>query len=467
MLMSGEDAKNRSIPLPDGYTWSDIAWVVGGFGRKALFVDNNGYIITSAGGPGNNQFNFLTGNWTDYHPGEADKPYDCGACHTTNYVASGNQGGLPGMQGTFDAGGVQCEQCHGNNGGEDHMTGPQRIDRSAEACGACHHKAAAPGETNAIAAADGFIVNGSQYNELKASPHHNVDCVTCHDPHKRSEYSISESFTCEGCHPVIATTYQDNVMADYGVTCTDCHMPPASLSGEPLGPYQGDIKTHIFAINTDPDASLFTAGGDFVALDGEGEAGVTLDFACKRCHETTEMDELARFARNFHGVEQDEQQQLLPELHYTGITPGNSGHYWGGLARDGEGFLIDVSYRPNGRILIVVSFYTYAPDGTQTWLVGAKTIDPGQNTAIINIAIPEGAMWGPDFNPADLPTPRQAWGTMELIMDTCGTASFVATPNAEMISAGFVEYGYDLTRDISISGIACPRMMNDPAILTP
>jgi hypothetical protein len=29
-----------------------------------------------------------------------------------------------------------------------------------------------------------------------------------------------------------------------------------------------------------------------------------------------------------------------------------------------------------------------------------------------------------------------------------------------------VEYTYNLTRDISISGIACPRMLNDPAILT-
>ena len=111
MLMRGEDAQHRSIPLPTGYTWDDIDWVIGGFGRKVLYIDDDGYIITSAGGPGNNQFNLLTGNWTDYHPGEANKPYDCGACHTTNYVETGNQGGLPGMIGTFDAGGVQCEEC--------------------------------------------------------------------------------------------------------------------------------------------------------------------------------------------------------------------------------------------------------------------------------------------------------------------------------------------------------------------
>ncbi len=465
MLMRSEDAKNRSIPLPAGFKWDDITWVVGGFGRRVIYLDDGGYIITTTGdGAGNNQFNLLTGNWSDFHPGEANKPYDCGACHTTNWVASGNQDNLPGIQGTFDAGGVQCEQCHGNNGGEGHMTGPGRIDDSSAACGACHHKAAAPGETNAIAAANGFIVNGAQYNELMASPHDEQKCSTCHDPHKRSEYSIREGFACENCHATIATAYQDNVMADYGVTCTDCHMSQATLSGEPLGPYQGDTKTHLFRINTDPNASLFTAGGDFVTLDGEGEAAVTLDFACKGCHETTALPELARFAKNFHGMEEDDQEQPLPELHYAGITPGSSGHYWSGSSRSGEGFLIDISYRANGRIFVVVSFYTFGTAGNQAWLIGAKTIDPGLNTVTLDLQIPEGTNFGSGFVPDDVV--RTPWGTGELMIDTCGTATFVATPNAEMITLGYAEYGYDLTRDLTISGHSCPSMMNNPAILT-
>lgn len=484
-MMPGELAKNRPIPLPSGYVWDDISWVIGGYKWKARFIDNQGYIITTSCEetmPGDfsctprngvNQYNYLTGEWSNYEAGEVQKPYDCGKCHTTNWVENpdptnldGNQGGLPGMWGTFDVGGIHCEQCHGNNGGDGHMTGTSRIDKSADACGACHYRTSPPGTENSIPASGGWIKHHEQYNEMKASPHMNMDCVTCHNPHKRGEYSIKEGKDCGTCHPVQAASYAEDSMYDYNVTCIDCHMAFATKSAQPLGPYQGDVWTHLFSINTDPDANLFTEAGDFVALDGEGQAAVTLDFACKRCHETTEMDELARFAKNFHGTERDDQEQLLPELHYAGITPGSSGHYWAGTTRDGEGFLIDISYRPNGRILIVVSFYTFDPMGGQTWLVGAKTIDPGVNVATIDLAIPEGAMWGPDFDPADLPTPRQAWGTLELMTETCGTATAIATPNAESQALGYVEYSWDLSRDLSIPGHSCPSMMNNPAILT-
>ena len=51
------------------------------------------------------------------------KPYDCGACHTTGWVAdtdadtdgtlADNQDGLPGIHGTWAAPGIHCEACHG------------------------------------------------------------------------------------------------------------------------------------------------------------------------------------------------------------------------------------------------------------------------------------------------------------------------------------------------------------------
>ncbi|MEN8098525.1 MAG: hypothetical protein ABFQ89_05575, partial [Chloroflexota bacterium] len=31
---------------PDGYTWDDITYVIGGYNWKARFIDTNGYIIT-------------------------------------------------------------------------------------------------------------------------------------------------------------------------------------------------------------------------------------------------------------------------------------------------------------------------------------------------------------------------------------------------------------------------------------
>jgi len=119
----------------------------------------------------------------------------------------------------------------------------------------------------------------------------------------------------------------------------------------------------------------------------------------------------------------------------------------------------------NGRIFVVVSFYTYDPAGNQVWLLGVKTIDPGVNTVTMDLKTPVGAKWSPDFDPDDPTLERIPWGTGEFIFDTCRTASFVATSNAEMQAIGYVEYGYGLTRDLTISGITCPRMLNGPTIL--
>ena len=100
--------------LPEGYTWDDISYVIGGYHWKALFVDNDGYIVTGDAV----QYNFynravgLGDEWVPYLSGE-QKPYDCGACHTTGYSPQGNQGGLPGIVGSWAEPGVQCEECHG------------------------------------------------------------------------------------------------------------------------------------------------------------------------------------------------------------------------------------------------------------------------------------------------------------------------------------------------------------------
>ncbi len=150
-LMKSEEARNRPIPLPIGYSWDDISYVIGGYKWKSRYIDLEGYIITTTFDvdgnevPGVNQYNNLVGYWSDYHAGEEDKPYNCGSCHTTNWVANedptdltGNQDGLPGMWGTFDEGGIQCEQCHGNG-----MT--MEIDDSAAFCGSCHFRTFPPG----------------------------------------------------------------------------------------------------------------------------------------------------------------------------------------------------------------------------------------------------------------------------------------------------------------------------------
>lgn len=479
-LMKGEFAKHRPIPLPGGVKWpeggdapldmDDVSYVIGGYKWKSRYIDKDGYIITVTEDEngnsvdGVNQYNYLTGEWSNYHAGEEKKPYDCGRCHTTNWVAdedaetdgdlSDNQDGLPGMWGTFDAGGIHCEQCHGNG-----LT--MNVDDSAAACGACHYREADPtAEVNVIPASGGWIKHHEQYNEHLAGPHGTMKCVTCHNPHKRGEYSIKEDRDCTSCHVAIAESYATTSMADYNVECKDCHMPYATKSAQPLGPYQGDVQTHIFYINTDAEANMFTEDGAYVALDDDGKAAVTMDYACKRCHETAELAELSRFAKNFHGVERDDEDNLLDELHYAGLNPGLTGNWWGGPTRDGEGFLLDFTYA-GGNLILIASFYTYDSNGEQVWLIGAGSVAAGSNVVTVDLTKPTGPKWGAAFDPADLPADRTPWGTADFVFPSCGSGMVSFKPNAAMVAEGFSDHGYDLYRDITVLGIACPIMQNN------
>ncbi len=303
-LVDSEKARTRPIPLPEGYSWDDISYVIGGYKWKSRYMGTDGYIITELpdGTQGMNQYNYLTRTWSDYHPGEL-KPYNCGSCHTTGWVAdedwetdgtlADNQDGLPGIHGTFAFGGVQCEACHGPGG---HF---EPIDRTAAACGACHIR----GSELTIPASGGFIRHHEQWNEHLAGPHAALDCIDCHDPHKQSKTSTRA--TCTDCHGAIAESYAGTPMDEWNVTCEDCHMAKASKSAQALGPYEGDIMSHLFVINTDQNAKLFTEDGKFVNLNAEGKAGVTLDFACLSCHETESLAWAEIYAKDFHGGQND------------------------------------------------------------------------------------------------------------------------------------------------------------------
>jgi hypothetical protein len=470
-LMKGEDAQNRPIPLPKGFDWPErgvapvgnqISYVIGGYKWKSRYMGSDGYIITTTedddGNPvdGVNQYNYLVGYWSDYHPGEV-KPYNCGSCHTTNWVQdddaetdddlTDNQDGLAGIWGKFDAGGVHCEQCHGNG-----MT--MNVDDSAAMCGNCHFRTAPPGAAeNVIPASGGWIKHHEQYNEFLASPHSSFKCTTCHDPHKKGEFSIKEGRDCTDCHTDEAESYAMNSMASYGVECKDCHMPYATKNAQPTGPHAADLQTHIFYIDTDSEANMFTDDGAFVKLDEiTGKAAVTLDFACQRCHLTGDMTELGNFAKNFHGADTS-----VSELEYIGLNPGLTGNWWGGPDHDGEGFEIEVS-ESNDRLTITGAFYTYDTAGNQMWLIAVGPADTGM-TSDVTLYIYSGAKWGADFNPADVA--EEEFGTGTFTFPACDVGSFTITPNAKYAGLGFTAGGNVLSRDITTSLIACPSMYMD------
>ncbi|MFQ5997623.1 MAG: multiheme c-type cytochrome, partial [Dehalococcoidales bacterium] len=292
-LKTAEVAKSNPLPLPKGYTWDDISYVIGGYKWKSRYIGTDGYIITTTDGePGNNQYNMMVGTWSDYHAGE-EKKYNCGKCHTTGYSEEGNQGGLEGIVGTWAFEGIQCEACHGP--GKDHVAGGGdkaaiTVDSSSALCGNCHIR----GEAETIPAKGGFIRHHEQYNELLASPHKSFNCVTCHDPHQKAEFSIKAD--CASCHSGQNTEFTGSQMQKVGLTCTDCHMPMATKSAVSLGPNKGDVKTHLFRITTDPAASLFTEDGAFA------NDSLTLDFVCLQCHQDKDVQWAADYAEGVHSL---------------------------------------------------------------------------------------------------------------------------------------------------------------------
>lgn len=267
---------------PEGYTWDDISYVIGGYNWKARFIDQEGYIITGDA-DSTTQYNLynpeldLGDEWVPYHPGEV-VPYDCGACHTTGYSPNGNQDGLPGIVGTWAAPGIQCEECHGP--GSAHASHPQsfsmQIARDSQACGACHVR----GGAEEVNASGGFIQHHEQYEELFQSKHAVIQCVLCHDPHTgvvqlRQADLTAVRVECENCHYEQAENFN---IEFHPRDCITCHMPRITKSAVgDIERFTGDIRTHLMAI--DPyQIGQFSEDGT-VAL-----SQISLDFACRQCH---------------------------------------------------------------------------------------------------------------------------------------------------------------------------------------
>jgi Bacterial Ig domain/Cytochrome c554 and c-prime len=286
---------HSEVPTPPtGYSWADITYVIGGYGWKARFMDKDGYILTDGLTGTNVQYNIpradlaggLPATWSSYH-GTATEPlpYTCGTCHTTGWQTTAENGGqyqdgLLGIQGTWEEPGVTCEQCHGP--GADHVAAKDAskisVTTDKELCGSCHYR-----DTNhGILASGGFIRHHEQYDELISAGHTALSCTDCHDPHIGTKYGNAEEggieVTCESCHA--ENTSNSHVVP---LECKTCHMARASKSARSVNSFQGDLRTHIFKINSGTETK------DAMWYAGEGGATfskgfVTLDMICYQCH---------------------------------------------------------------------------------------------------------------------------------------------------------------------------------------
>ena len=296
-LRKVEKARYSKLPLPPGWSWDDISYVIGGANKKARFIDNQGYIVTTAkdGSEAKTQYNINDGSWSFYHQGEK-KPYKCGPCHMTGYNKEGNQDGLPGMIGTWAEDGIGCEECHGPASA--HVAKPAKTNivtnASAEACGKCHQRGGMGPEPPAKG---GFIQHHEQMNELKAGAHKDLSCVECHNPHQRA---ILVKNNCAECHGDVAEKFAKNIHSQQGTTCVECHMPKVSKSAISVASYVGDVRTHIMKLNTDPTASMFTTVEEKGKKSTFAKGFITLDYACLSCHGSRDRQWASKYGTGFH-----------------------------------------------------------------------------------------------------------------------------------------------------------------------
>lgn len=302
-----------TIPTPAGYDWTNITYMIGGYGWKARFIDSDGYIITQND---DTQYNLADGSQVAYHGSDpiGTKKYTCGKCHTTGWKSTDDGGvaqdGLPGMGGEFFAGGVHCEACHGMGSKHAATSSVSDItkDNGSDLCGQCHTR----NTDHTIAASGGFVQHHEQYDEWLASGGHytnEIGCNTCHDPHSSVVYDDvapgeGVKVTCESCH----ATYNASSHVT-SLDCTTCHMPLAAKSAIKINKYKGDVSSHTFKINTDSLYSYFSTDGSVANSTG---LGLSLDMVCYQCHKdingeggsnsTKTMVQLSTKATNFHGT---------------------------------------------------------------------------------------------------------------------------------------------------------------------
>ncbi|WP_136799018.1 multiheme c-type cytochrome [Desulfosediminicola ganghwensis] len=296
-LRKVDKARYAKIPLPPGYSWDDITYVIGGAIKKARFIDKEGYIVTAAkdGSEAKTQYNLEDGSWSFYHKGEK-KPYACGPCHMTNYSKEGNQDNMEGMVGTWSEDGIGCEECHGP--GMNHVREPSKetikIDTSSEACGKCHQRGGMGPEPPAKG---GFIRHHEQINELKAGVHKDMGCVDCHNPHQRA---ILVKDNCLECHEEIGKSYAMTIHGKQGTRCVECHMPKATKSAISVASYTGDVRTHLFKINTAADANMFKEVEDNGKKSTFAQGFVTVEYSCLSCHGGRDKEWASKNAMNYH-----------------------------------------------------------------------------------------------------------------------------------------------------------------------
>ncbi|MEM9301315.1 MAG: spondin domain-containing protein [Pseudomonadota bacterium] len=127
--------------------------------------------------------------------------------------------------------------------------------------------------------------------------------------------------------------------------------------------------------------------------------------------------------------------QLMAAIEIGPVIDASFGGTWVAEGRDGEGLLIELVNDADPTV--VVSYYSYAADGSgeQLYLIGSGPVI--NDTAIADLVLTDGATFGGAFNSDDVI--RTPWGQVEIRFSSCTEATLELRPDADGFEAATLQ----------------------------
>lgn len=125
----------------------------------------------------------------------------------------------------------------------------------------------------------------------------------------------------------------------------------------------------------------------------------------------------------------------VAEIRLSRVVDGAHSGTWYDPQQDGQGLVIEITGGDGGEALrAVVSWYTYAADGSgdPLWLIGEGPVVG--DTAIVDLIQGSGATFGDDFMASDVL--RSVWGQVRIAFDSCTEATLTFESADEAFGSG-------------------------------
>ena len=123
---------------------------------------------------------------------------------------------------------------------------------------------------------------------------------------------------------------------------------------------------------------------------------------------------------------------------------------WFNASQSGMGFMVEIL--PGSPIQMLAAWLTFAPDGSQTWIVGVGPVAGHEAMLQATQVVGSGARFPPNFDPANVHS--QSWGVLTFSFSDCDHGHVDWSSSI----AGYASGGMDLTRLTLPAGLTCPAV---------